>query len=588
MRNRSCAFRLLFLLCCAAPLLQSHRVVAEELETPDPEEAESWNAVWEEYSAFPIDVRNAPITELATLPGITDSLARSLRTTPFDRIPQPLREYVKSDASYSANLRTRVSVRDPYQIGAYPDAAAYTRLTMSLVDRWTGGVLVERDAGEPRLADHTAWTLAYHTTDGAFHAVGGQIGAHIGTGLVVARSGPMWIDPTTIRMRNASIRPSLASAESGALVGGAVHVRRPIADVVIIVAQPRWDAVVNDSGVVTTIRDDGIHISSGQRAARHQLHERLGVARMGFGTGDQTDVGITFATSAYDHPISVGSPRAPLRTSSHSIGIDGAIQQERALLGGEVVRQADGGLAAMALARYRFESTDFTIAGWSYDEDVFLPHGNGYSFRGDASGERAALVGVRTGVRRASIDVWGARFNQTYANSSDPFPRVGWVENAKIELQLTPTISLAARARHRGTSHPGIGQRKSRSEIRITPIVEWERVVVKPRIDYVCASPSGTGSLVGVFGSIETRSVRVRGEIVAYRSTSSDAALYLYDYRAPGYGFSRALYGTGVGWTSQLAYNWRSITCSASVGGVSRQGRGTDVTATFQVTMTAR
>lgn len=588
MRNRCCAIRLIFLFCCAAPLFPSQRIVAQEIETPDPEEAEAWNAVWDEYSAFPLDVRHAPITELTTLPGVTDSLAINLRRTPFDRLPLSVREYVRSDAAYSANLRTRVSVRDPHRTEAYSDVAAYTRFSISAEDRWTGGVLVERDVGEPRLADHAAWTLAYQSDGGAFHAVGGQIGAHIGTGIIVGRSGPMWIDPTAIRMSNASIRPSLASVESGALVGGAVHTKTSVANVLIIVAQPKWDAVVDDSGVVTTIRGDGIHVSSGQRAARNQLHETFGAARLGFEPGYGTNVGITLATSTFDHPINVGSPRSPLRTSSRAIGFDGRILQTNGSLGGEIVRQTDGRLAATGLARYRAESVEFIVAGWSYDEDVFLPHGNGFSFRKDASGERAALVGVRTNNRDISMEIWTARYSQTYANSSDPFPRSGWIENAKINVEITPTVSLAARARHRGTSRPGISESNSRSEIRFTPILKTARTVVKPRFDYVHASSSGTGTLVGIYGAAETCSVRARGEIAAYRSTASNAALYLYDYRAPGYGFSRALYGTGVGWTTQIAYSWRSITCSASVGGVSRRERGTNQTATFQVSMKTR
>ena len=507
MQNRRYAVRLLLFLLCAASFMRSERVLAESVGILDPEEAETWNTVWAEYSAFPIDIRYAPISELTIFPDVDDSLAERLRVASFDRVPESLRDYVRSDASYSANLRTRISVREPHTTASYSDAATYTRISGALDERWSGGVLVERDAEEPRLADHTAWTLAYRRNDGALSAVGGQIGAHIGTGLIVGRSGLMWIDPASIRMQRAGIRPSLASVESGSLTGGAIHVQKHGIDVLVIIARPRWDAVLNDSGVVKTIRKDGIHITEGQRAARDQLRERFEAARLGFTSSFGTSVGITAAASTYNHPIMTGSPRAPERTTVKTLGIDGRIEKTAGILGGEIVRQGDGRVAASGLVRYRIDSVELIGAGWSYEEDTFLPHGNGFSFRDDASGERAALFGIRSRNLGAKVEAWTARYYQTYANASDPFPRSGWIENIAFDVDITSNVSLSARARHRGTMRPGTGEMKSRSEIRFTPAFSTIRATIRPRFDYIRASPSGTGSLLGLYGATGIRNI---------------------------------------------------------------------------------
>jgi hypothetical protein len=552
-------------------------------EFPDPEQAERWNEIWDELAANSIDPRTATLSELLLVPGMDEELAREiirLAQSSVDIDSPPPASPTTATELPVLNLRMRAISDHIPSSDKWRDTGAYTRLTISPNHRWTGGVLLERDKGEPDAIDHVAWSIGRKSDDDRLAVVVGNTRAHIGTGLLQSSSRIGWINLSMFRPRQPIVAPSLTTAESGELRGVAAQYRGTMVDIIALVSRSGWDATVDDSGVVTRLRTDGIHISSAERAAKNSVHETYAFTRVGVHRANLW-TGVSAATSGFSRRITPFNGTPENRYTW--LGTDISYDADQVRVSAELVRERMGKTGAAGSARYRQSDIEFVLAGWRYDDGLLLPHGSGWSFRGEPVGERAIAGGIRLRHGRIEAEAFGARYRQGNASRSDRQPRQGRWEQYECQFQVSRSLTFATRWRDRRTDRAGLGSLEAdrRRELRGAVTFSIDDIRIRSRFDLIRETPSADGRLGGVDMSATWHKVRMRIHAAAYREHG--APLYLYELRAPAYGYVRALYGTGATYGCNIGAPMGMTHLSVGAGFVSRRGRGTDGTVTLNL-----
>lgn len=553
--------------------------------TPDLDEAAEWNTAWEDLAVQPITVRAGTVGRLPGLPGSQDSLTQHLAASGLP-LPTEVRPYIRQEGRSRLLWRTRMVLPDPTDPNPWRRAATYGRLLASTGECWNGGLVIERDGGEPGFADYASGTLGYRSADGREHFVVGHVRAHVGTGLLTSRMSAFWVDLSAIRPRGTSLSPALAATESGELFGVAGLVRRNTWEALLLAVRPRWDATVDDAGIVTTLRTQGIHVTDAERRARGRLTERYFLAHIGWSPLGAIDLGASAARSQFNLPTRLTLTASAPVNDQMLTGLDVHVQRKPLDVWGEVVRDARGPVGMVGAATYEFYPASLVAAAWSYDPGLVLPHGVGWSFRNEPIDERAAFVGVRWRQGRFGAEAIGARYRQEHASRIDSLPETGTWEEVRATYSLTSRTSLRARWRQRSEDRPsrGSGLEALRTEVRGE--VAWERDwwEFAWRADRVVARPYGSGTLIAL-SCTRRRSERfhLSAQLAAFRSTTSGAALYLYEVRAPGYGAIAMLTGTGLASFGRIGGTVYGVDWSLAAHCVTHRSREAHLTLTAQI-----
>lgn len=551
---------------------------------PEPGEAAQWNATWEDLAAQPIRVGAGEIERFAELPGVDDSLARRL-ASPTAVLPAFVHPYVRREGQARLLWRARAIFPDPASLTLWQRSATHSRLLVS-AGRWDGGLVLERDSGEPGVVDYVSGALAYRSSEGGADLVFGHIRAHVGSGLLASRPSAFWMDLSGIRPRPTSLSGTLAATESGELFGGAGMVRRGTWELLLLVTHPRWDATVTEDGIVTNLRTDGVHVTDAERQAEKRLGETYALAHLGWLPGGSSAFGVSVAQSRFSLPVRLSLSETDPVNGQTLAGLDVRLRREPLDVWGEVVRDMRGPTGAVGATTYELPPVTLVAAGWSYGRDLVLPHGVGWSFREEPTDEKALLAGARWRCGRLRADAFGAGYRQDRASRVDSLPREGTWEELRARYQLTREVSVRGRWKHRTTVRRGQGGGAEASRREYRAEVLWEPGVwaVGSRAEWVDANRDGTGVLAALScarGGSER--LTVDAQLAAFRSTTSDAALYLYDVRAPGYGAIRMLNGTGAAWSGRLGGRCSSLDWSLAASGVTRWSGSTDVTLAAQL-----
>ena len=529
--------------------------------TPDPEQAEEWNAAWEDLAAEPPDSSRTP----------------------------PIPDITPSTRARAFSVRARSMLPDPDEASRWRRTGTLLRARATDGGAWDGGLVLERDSREPGYVDHLGWTVSWQPDRTAVQAVAGQYRVHAGTGLIVNRTTTSWMDFGAFRPRPASVTATLSTTESGELVGAATYARLGRISLLAAAAAPTWDATLDTSGVATRLREEGVHVTEGERAAKDRLRERFGFIHTGFEVLPGTAVGLSSAASAFASPTSLALDASDTRNRLTWAGGDIRHKSPHADVWGEVVRGSGGRTAGAGAARLRTREFTLLMAGWAYDADYVAPHSSSWSFRGETTDERAIAGGLRYTRGRVDATAFAASYRQGRASRSDPYPREGTREQLDVAYKAWRKVVFETRLRERRVRRPGLGsaEDETRREARVVARIPLGSVLLRPRIDVVRSQPTATGLLGAAYVRMDIGRWLVAGEVAGFRSTDSAAALYLYEYRAPSYGVVRALHGTGVAWNARMACDLNRSSLSIGVAGVSRRRAGTSLTVTAQVEATA-
>ncbi len=179
---------------------------------------------------------------------------------------------------------------------------------------WSSGFIVDRDAGEARLADHMSGFLALKPVPW-LGLILGDFRSSAGAGLSVGgiRFGTPLSERPTSTFRRESVRPYAGTSQSRAQRGLALEIRLGDLHGWIWAARRRLDGTADSSGY--RITDDGVHVTALQRMRRLAVPTRstgvvLAVRRRGLSlgfVGHSERIGQTFEQSWEAYFALVGS-----------------------------------------------------------------------------------------------------------------------------------------------------------------------------------------------------------------------------------------------------------------------------------------
>jgi len=283
-----------------------------------------------EYINSPLNINQASDSELRTFPFLTaDQIKRLLKKRPFHK-KNELRTILgsgtynlfksffyigKSENFFKWRYLSRIKHPLQKSVGIinkrYPGPVydLYTQVKFSLGNSLSGGILVQKDAGELQHLDHISGFLRYSTDNDRFSIILGNFILHAGQGLIYSspysqqRSASA---STAMRTRNFYTRSYLSANETAGFLG--ICARICISDNLSLssfYSLIRRDGSVGIPGNITGFALSGLHRTTKENTNRDILEEKTMGGIVQLQIKKDLQLGATFMNTGYDPSINL-------------------------------------------------------------------------------------------------------------------------------------------------------------------------------------------------------------------------------------------------------------------------------------------
>ena len=315
-----------------------------------------------------------------------------------------------------------------------------------------GAILIEKDAGEPRMADHMS---------GFFHleqrglelvlgdfAVDGALGLAMGSrGL--AGKGTEVLSPS--RWKSLSLRPRVSSSESAGLRGIAVGFRATWFEAAAFYSNRGIHARLDESSVVTSLYEAGLFRNPSEEAMRFRTRQRVLGLRATARPAGMAQLGLTVAESKFLHPLQ-GTSFGEGKTNRFTIiAADAFIELGRLEIAAEVARDGKGNRGLnLAIEAEISRSLDAIVMARSAGIGFVSLLGSPMADRaGSPGGESGIYLGMRWKIHpRVTLSVFADQISRERGGPGGLASR-GADLFGKIEASFSRTLKLALQARER-------------------------------------------------------------------------------------------------------------------------------------------
>ncbi len=446
----------------------------------------------------PIPLATATSAQLAELPGIDASLARTIiaarrRGMRLASAADLQRITGMNDAALAAllryatftpeqrrmprhpvELRMRVRQDDRFRQGfsssAFPGdrLRTSTRLKLSPFVGVDGGIITEKDAGEVSFTDHLAGYVRVRDAGMLESLV-------LGTYTISAAQGVVFWKPWGAQRRmdaaaplarsSTVLSPFLSTSEYGAYRGVAANARAGPLTILAFYGDTPLDARIDSlGGFVTSFDRSGLHRTTSERAKLHTVRERVLGGRVEWCSPAQAGtsllLGISGYASSFSRPID-GSLILPTDAAdpaqeaasvvddmhgwSHTqaFGVDIELAHENLTAFTEVgmMRNARVGGVAGLLTRLS-ESVSTSLVYRHYPAGFESLHGRAAGSRSGGGGNSAGIwLGMSWSVRPGLRMQWMFdRSRRPGASATLPFPASQEETGLRVEWRLSPAI----------------------------------------------------------------------------------------------------------------------------------------------------
>ena len=471
-------------------------------------------------------------------------------------------------------LRWRVQGAGP----RWQQARAYQRLEWSPGPASEVFLLTERDPGEPRWADFTAFYARWRM--GSLQVVAGDLRPGFGRGLVFGRTGGGGSTPQPSLRDDSERLGYRSSGENGSLRGLALRRTTGRLQVVVLGGWARRDARVDDSGRATSLPTSGVHVSAGERAARSRLRVLCAGLRLRCTIGGQ-QLGATLHEARFNLPVDLRRPgRTPWAFHGQAQrlwALDLRIDRRRAGAALEAATDPRGHRALVGVARLRLGRARLNLLLRHYDPGFYGLYGNAPSAR-DMRNEQGFLLLLKGRWGRQLWHVFTDQFRELAPGYHAPLPGVREVWGLSAARQLARRWRLRALFQERrsplwleGISHSECGRRgrlelgyDRRNGTRLDLRLEGRRRTIgAPNAgsrgsEDQATSRGGsaeTGGMVSLRGRQQGRRFSAVLHLSRFLTPSYATRVYEFEYDLPGAVSIRPLYGDG--WRAYILLGWR-------------------------------
>ncbi|MDH4070345.1 MAG: helix-hairpin-helix domain-containing protein [Ignavibacteria bacterium] len=334
------------------------------------------------------------VSELDAVEGLTDGTAETLR--PFVIVPERSDTRMKA---FSADLRARavrdMQTRRGFAEGAYLGSPEKLNLRVLAEEAggFAGGMLMEKDAGEPESLSFVTGHLSYHDPGNRSRIVAGDYRIETGQGLVLWNgSGRRGSDPAVSPFRKArGIVPHRSADETGFFRGIAAETQFGGGSFSLLgFASRRFPAGTADSaGKVLTVDETGLYRTQAEREKRGIFCEDIVGVGIRFVPDAPFSLGFASYRSAFLHrETGKGETRIVA-------GLSGGFRSDEYELLWEIAGTADGAAAVVIGTEVVPAQTVSLVMSYRGYQPSFLnDHAGGFGTRSDSRNEEGMHLGI--------------------------------------------------------------------------------------------------------------------------------------------------------------------------------------------------
>jgi hypothetical protein len=512
----------------------------------------------------------------------------------------PLQDLLQSNNENSdaaVGFRTRMTnTLEPsagFQKNVYLGSSmkTYQRLKGRKGEHYSGGIVLEKDAGEKRVNDFLVGSITLSEFGPLKRCVLGDYMIEVGQGISLWRGfdagkGSEVIAPA--KKMGRGLRPYLSTDENSFLSGAATEFLFGSFSAQVFYSHRSRNASPDSSGVVGSFYDAGYFRTPSEEAKRNTLIERTVGIHTEYIVPSLGNIGTTAYNSLFSRQLNLHGGQK-FSGNEYTLGaIHYDIHLSHLAMFGEWAKTNGvlGGISGVVLRPASFISC---IASFRFYPQQFVNlHGFGFGER--ASNERGVYVGLRVQpMRRVTLSFYADQFQYPDQSSSLPFPSSG--NDILIQLETVPLARCDVTVRYQRKTSPSRGDRINQfgfhqtvdgeqvnHQFRLN--VEYQlnpNIQLRERIERVYVNESVPGSRekgLLVYHDIAVRpSDRLWSNLrfVYFNSDSYNSRAYEYERDLDGVLSLPALYGRGIRWYAMMKYHFLDkLNLSAKYSGLIR------------------
>lgn len=494
--------------------------------------------------------------------------------SPFDR--QPKRH------DYLVNIRSRVNFglerSRGYERGIFLGSPLklYQRIELSNRGGIGAGALIEKDAGEPRLADFASG-YAIISSDGPLQTV--LLGDYIveaGQGIALWRGYDYGKGADVVKPAKRSgrgILPYRSSDESAFLRGAAAEARIGRYSASVFYSHHSLSASVDSSGAVSAMYTSGIFRTGAEESKRGNVTESLFGFRNSIGMGERGNAGMTFYRAGFSRPLRLSGESRYSGEGYSLASVDYGFDLRPVVLFGEwtILCGPAAGVSGALLAPST--ALEIVAALRHYPGHFSGLHGLGLGERTGTSNEEGLYLGLKLKIaREVALSSYYDQFRFPDGTSGDPFPAEGRDWLARVDMLPASDLKWLIQyrrktleTRERQTSREGLQRTftavqtieriQTRLDSRISHGLRIRASIEKLFLNARNATDRQQGTIIYEdFSCAPDRMLSLSVRVVFFSTGSYESRLYEYEDDLSGALSMPALFGQGDRWYLLLRY----------------------------------
>ena len=491
----------------------------------------------------------------------------------------------------AVTLRSRLIGRtrdaEGYRDGTYAGSRlkSYHRMKLSPGDRFSAGILIEKDPGERRLNDFTAWHVALRSP-GLFRTIViGDFTVESGLGVGLWKGAALAKGPDiagAVLRKARGIVPYLSSGESAFLRGAAVGLQAGNWSINSFVSRRFLDGSVNQDGTVTSLDAMGYFRTEAEESKRGTLGEGLFGATIHFRDTPGGQIGLTAYRAFFSRLLELNHGDRFRGDRSFLVSCDYRRSAGAWTLFGEwgYANSDAGGSSGAALRPAA--GTELVVSVRWYPYRFLSVHGNGFGERAGMSNERGFYFALSViPARRMKLTAYADLFRFPGGTRAQPFSSGGSERFLQAEGQLAERCRLTLRYTCREEQAEGSAT-NSYGLFVLEPWIAVRRSIrvnadyraaggmrFRGRWEWVLLSPDLSGRaergmmLLHELTAAPSAVLWWDFRVVIFRTSSYGARLYAYEPDLEGVTSVPVLYGEGIRWSCLVRYSLgRSLSLS--------------------------
>lgn len=576
----------------------------ELLESYGKEHAAGLLEEMQELRENPIDINRAGVEELQRIPFITQvlihSIIRQRKEKGSFRSLQDFRSRLHIEPELWLKIKPYISikknrfrdislqVRSRFQRNysnqidynsLYPGSAwkMYQRIKVYQEDIFTGGLLIEKDAGETQLIDHLAGFIEFNNVYKNIRLLFGNYYLKSGQGLIAW--SPYGFSkgayPVYSVKKNASgFRGYTSTDENNYLTGGAADITLGAFRFLLFASGTRLDASFNEDGTVKSFPTSGYHRTEYEKKSKQRVTEGLGGIRATV-TTKYGEVGASYLTIRYSHTVKKNSGEKNLFSfTGHRnflAGLDFDLCFDRCNVFGEIAGCGTNSTALLTGCVFDVHRVRGVLIYRNFSPRFYNPHGQGFG-SSSVRNETGINVGLSVKIYKYKINMMFDFYTRPWRSYFTPVPVSGddlylWITRRIIKQVKMKCIFKFKRKEDYDTytllnGIPSeILKTQHQNSIQLDILSKFHQIKLKSRIalnhiydtyiqeEWGYKHTNETGFLFFQdmdFASLDPLHIRFRW--VRFKTDSYVSRIYEFENDLPGSFSIPFLYGEGYRW----------------------------------------